>query len=78
VPQLGYWLVYLKTPPGLASAFCAVVAICLLWPIARELDGERVRGSTVDPSAPIEVEPGSTSGVAGQRPGHEVTVPAGA
>ena len=38
VPQLGYWLIYLKTIAGLASVFFAVAGMWLLWPIARELD----------------------------------------
>ena len=38
LPQLGYWLVYLKTVAGLASLIVAVVGMRLLWSIAREFD----------------------------------------
>jgi hypothetical protein len=37
-PQLGYWLVYLKSLTGLASIVCAVVGTGFLWSIARDLD----------------------------------------
>jgi signal peptidase I len=38
VPGVGYWLVYFKTLPGLGSLFFTGVALCLLWPIAQDLD----------------------------------------
>jgi signal peptidase I len=47
VPQMGYWLVYLKSLPGLASLIVAVVGIRLLWSLAREFDDER--GEDVKP-----------------------------
>ena len=55
VPQLGYWLVYLKTMAGLASLIVAVVGTRILWSIARELDekpGEDIddRGDNMDPA----------------------------
>ena len=40
VPALGYWLVYLKSIPGLASVILACVGTSLLWSIAREFDDE--------------------------------------
>ncbi len=40
VPALGYWLVYLKSIPGLASVILACVGLSLLWSIAREFDDE--------------------------------------
>ena len=40
VPQLGYWLVYLKSIAGLGSVICALVGTRVLWSIARELDDE--------------------------------------
>lgn len=42
VPQLGYWLVYLKTIPGLGSLVVAIIGVCLLWSIAREFDDDPV------------------------------------
>ena len=38
VPGVGYWLVYFKSLPGLGSLFFTGVALCLLWPIAEDLD----------------------------------------
>lgn len=43
-PQLGYWLVYLKTIAGLASVICAVVGTRVLWSIASELEDNRDAG----------------------------------
>ena len=39
VPAAGYWLVYLKLVPGWGSALLSIVGLCLIWSIARELDG---------------------------------------
>jgi signal peptidase len=37
-PQLGYWLVYLKSITGLASVICTLVGTRVLWSIASELE----------------------------------------
>ncbi len=40
-PGLGYWLVYLKSAVGSGSVIFAVIGLCLLWPLGRELDAAR-------------------------------------
>ena len=65
VPQLGYWLVYLKTIAGLASVLFAAAGMWLLWPLARELDFKRSDdagdGADDDNSADPTVDPDHTA-----------------
>ncbi len=42
-PNLGYWLVYLKSITGLGSVIFAGLVPCLLWSIAREFDESPAR-----------------------------------
>jgi signal peptidase len=38
-PELGYWLVYLKQPAGLASVLAGAVAIWMVFSVAADLTG---------------------------------------
>ena len=40
-PHVGYWLVYLKSLPGMLSVLFAVGALVIVWPIVRDLDERR-------------------------------------
>ena len=65
MPQIGYWLVYLKTIAGLASVLFAAAGMWLLWPQARELDFKRSDdagdGADDENSADPTVDPDHTA-----------------
>ena len=53
VPNVGYWLVYLKSIAGLGSVTFAGLIPCLLWSIAREFDESL--GKDIDQLQPTDL-----------------------